>query len=78
MIDYAAVKPGDRPRITWIGAPGFASLGDEVVVLQCTTNKCGSCLVENPKTRATARFHLACGAARLERIEAVDAAGGAA
>jgi len=68
MIDYAKTKPGDRLRITGMGAPGFAHLGDEVEVLECSTERCGRCLVRHCTTGATAKFVLSCGAQRLEPV----------
>ena len=32
MIDYEKTQPGDKLRITGMGAPGFAMLGDIVTV----------------------------------------------
>lgn len=69
MIDYAKTKAGDRLRITGMGAPGFARLGDEVEVLECSPDNHGRCLVKNVKTGTTAEFVLTCGAQRLERAE---------
>lgn len=67
MIDYATTKPGDKLRITGMGAPGFAELGETVTVTQC-----------NGKNKLYARnaagdevfFALTCGAQRLEHIDA--------
>ena len=74
MIDYAKIKPGDRLRITGAGAPGFAQLGDEVEVLNCSAEKRGRCLVRHCATGATAVFELPCGAQRLEPASAAKSA----
>ena len=65
MIDYSKVKPGDRLRITGMGAPGFAQLGDVVTVTVCTSENHGCCDVVNDNGES-ASFVLTCGAQRLE------------
>lgn len=65
MIDYAKVKAGDKLRITGMGAPGFAKLGEIVTVEKCTADNHGRCDVVN-EAGAKAYFVLACGAERLE------------
>jgi hypothetical protein len=67
MISYAETKPGDKLRITGIGAPGFALLGDVVTVKSC--NGSNRVDVVHDVTGAEAYFALTCGAARLEQIE---------
>ena len=66
MIDYAKVKPGDKLRITGMGAPGFAKLGDTVTVTACTAENHGRCDVVHDETGQPAFFVLTCGAQRLE------------
>jgi hypothetical protein len=63
MIDYAKIKPGDKLRITGMGAPGFAKLGDIVEVI--STNGRTRCDVKR-EDGETASFALTCGAERLE------------
>lgn len=69
MIDYSKVKPGDKLRITGMGAPGFAKLGDIVTVKSCTAENNGRCDVIHDKTGRGAFFILTCGAERLEPVE---------
>lgn len=67
MIDYSEIKPGDKLRITGMGAPGFAKLGDVVTVASCNgTNRCD---VVHDETGDPAYFALTCGAQRLEPVE---------
>lgn len=66
MIDYSKVKAGDQLRITGMGAPGFAKLGDTVTVEACTANNHGRCDVIHDVTGEKAYFALTCGAQRLE------------
>lgn len=68
MIDYSEVKPGDKLRITGMGAPGFAKLGDIVTVKSCTPANHGRCDVVHDETGAEAFFALTCGAQRLEPV----------
>ena len=68
MIDYAMVKPGDKLRITGMGAPGFAALGDVVTVQKCTALNNGRCDVVHDRTGEEAFFVLTCGAERLEQV----------
>lgn len=65
MIDYSKVRPGDKLRITGMGAPGFARLGDTVTVEACTADNHGRCDVVNAAGEK-AYFALTCGAQRLE------------
>jgi hypothetical protein len=66
MIDYATTKAGDKLRITGMGAPGFARLGEIVTVTAC--NGINRCDVVNERGES-AYFALTCGAQRLERVE---------
>lgn len=66
MIDYSEIKPGDKLRITGMGAPGFAKLGDIVTVEACTVENRGRCDVIHDVTGEKAFFALTCGAQRLE------------
>ena len=68
MIDYAKVKPGDKLRITGMGAPGYAILGDIVTVEACTAENHGRCDVVHDVTGEKAYFALTCGAERLEPV----------
>jgi hypothetical protein len=72
MIDYTTTKPGDKLRITGMGAPGFARLGDVVTVTAC--NGKNRCDVVN-ESGESAYFALTCGAQRLEPIAAVPQTG---
>lgn len=69
MIDYSKVNPGDKLRITGMGAPGFAKLGDVVTVVRCTPANHGRCDVVHDRTGKEAFFALTCGAQRLEPVE---------
>jgi len=66
MIDYAKVQAGDKLRITGMGAPGFAKLGDIVTVKSCTSENHGRADVVHDETGEEAYFALTCGAERLE------------
>lgn len=68
MIDYSQVRAGDKLRITGMGAPGFAKLGDIVTVKACTPEKYGRCDVVHDETGKEAYFALTCGAQRLETL----------
>ena len=67
MIDYSKTKAGDKLRITGMGAPGFAKLGDTVTVKSCNGKNCVD--VVNDATGEEAYFALTCGAQRLEVSE---------
>jgi hypothetical protein len=67
MIDYSKTKAGDKLRITGMGAPGFAKLGDTVTVKSCNGNNRVD--VVNDATGEEAYFALTCGAQRLEVSE---------
>ena len=64
MIDYSKLTPGQKLRITGMGAPGFAKLGDLVEVV--STNGTKWCYVKHVVTGEEAYFALTCGAQRLE------------
>lgn len=66
MIDYKTTRPGDKLRITGMGAPGFAELGDIVTVESC--NLQNRVDVVNDKTGERVYFALTCGAQRLEVV----------
>lgn len=66
MIDYSKIAPGDKLKIVGRGAPGFAKLGDTVVVV--STNGKNRCDVRHEITDDEAYFALTCGAERLEAI----------
>ena len=68
MIDFSQTKEGDKLRITGMGAPGFAKLGDIVTVRSCTAANHGRCDVVNDETGKEAFFALTCGAQRLENV----------
>ena len=68
MIEYSKVKMGDKLRITGMGAPGFAKLGDIVTVTG--TNGTNRCDVVNERGEP-AYFALTCGAQRLEPVAPV-------
>lgn len=68
MIDFAEIVPGDKLRITGMGAPGFAKLGDTVTVKSCTPDNHGRCDVVHDEIGAEAFFALTCGAERLEKV----------
>jgi len=69
MIDYSEIQPGQKLRITGMGAPGFAELGDIVTVVSCTAKNNGRCDVRHDPSGEIAYFVLTCGAERLETIE---------
>lgn len=64
MIEYDKIKEGDKLRVTGMGAPGFAKLGDIVTVK--STNGKNRCDVVHDETGDEAYFALTCGAQRLE------------
>ena len=65
MIDYNDVNNGDVLKITGVGAPGYAKLGDLVRVTEVHRN---SVMVEN-RDGDSCEFVYNCGAARLEPTE---------
>lgn len=65
MIDYSNVKVGDILRITGLGAPGFANLGDLVVVEKILPDPG----VRVKRAKLSADFVYECGAKRLEPID---------
>ena len=65
MIDYAKVKRGDIVRVVGVGAPGYATLGDLLRIVEVHTN---GVLVED-KRGQPCEFVYNCGAARLEPTE---------
>jgi len=69
MIDFSKVKPGDKLRVTGMGAPGFAELGDIVTVESCTPANHGRCDVIHDGSGEKVFFVLTCGAQRLELVE---------
>lgn len=71
MIDFATTNVGDQLRITGMGAPGFAKLGDIVEVTE--TNHENKLYVKHGETGETAFFALTCGAQRLEHVNEVAA-----
>jgi len=68
MIDYSKVQTGDKLRITGMGAPGFAQLGDIVTVIKCSPDNNGRCDVRHDRTKQISCFVLTCGAQRLELL----------
>lgn len=68
MIDYKKVKAGDKLRITGMGAPGYAKLGDIVTVKSCSDHNHGRCLVVT-EDGTEIGFLLTCGAQRLEVVD---------
>lgn len=67
MINYSEIKVGEKLKITGMGAPGFAKLGDIVTVI--TTNGANRCDVTHDETGEAAYFALTCGAQRLEKLK---------
>ncbi len=67
MIDYATTKIDDKLRITGMGAPGFAKLGDIVTVTK--NNGTNKLHVRHDDTGEEAFFALTCGAQRLEHVK---------
>lgn len=65
MIDYSETCVGDKLRVTGMGAPGFAKLGDIVTVKEVRHNRVD---VVHDETGAEAYFALTCGAERLEAV----------
>lgn len=66
MIEYSKLSPGQKLRITGMGAPRFAKLGDIVTVK--STNGTNRCDVVHDATNEEAYFALTCGAQRLEPV----------
>jgi len=69
MIEYSKLRVGNKLRITGMGAPGFADLGDIVTVER--TNNINRVDVVHDDTGESAYFALTCGAQRLEYKEEV-------
>lgn len=67
MIDYQNVEIGDQLKITGMGAPGFAKLGDVVTVTK--NNRTDKLFVKHNETGKEVFFALTCGAQRLEKID---------
>jgi len=68
VIDFGTIKPGDKVKVVGIGAPGFANLGDVLEITKAQVDR----VYAKREDGETAFFALACGAARLERIEEVS------
>ena len=66
MIDYSKVKIGDFLKIVGKGAPGFAKLGDPVVVTAIMPDT-GVRVARNDYEEA--EFLYSCGAERLEQVD---------
>jgi hypothetical protein len=66
MIEYQNVEIGDQLKITGMGAPGFAKLGDVVTVTK--NNKTDKLFVKHNETGEEVFFALTCGAQRLEKV----------
>lgn len=64
MVDFKKVHVGQKLKIVGEGAPGFAKLGDVVVVNEIGENRI-YCTNEKGET---AFFALTCGAQRLEEV----------
>lgn len=65
-IEFDKIIPGQKLRITGMGAPGFAKLGDIVEVV--STNGKNRCDVKREDGQV-AYFALTCGASRLEPVD---------
>tara|TARA_R110000851_G_scaffold183993_1_gene333425 strand:+ start:105 stop:308 length:204 start_codon:yes stop_codon:yes gene_type:complete len=65
MIEYNDVAVGDELKITGMGAPGFAKLGDVVTV---TKNNGKDKLHVVNEAGEEASFALTCGAQRLKHV----------
>ena len=63
MIKYSEIKIGEKLKITGMGAPGFAQLGDIVTVEKVAKNRVDVVNTNGDK----AFFALTCGAERLEK-----------
>jgi hypothetical protein len=68
MIDYSKVEVGDILKLTGVGAPGYAKLGD---LLRVTSKTVSGVKVED-KNGEACEFVFNCGAARLETTEWKD------
>ena len=65
MIDYKDVSVGDELEITGMGAPGFAEIGDIVIV---TKNNGKDKLYVKREDGKEVFFALTCGAQRLKHV----------
>jgi len=62
MIDFAAVKAGDKVTVVGMGAPGFAKLGDTLEITKTLPDR----VYAKREDGEEAFFALTCGASRLE------------
>lgn len=62
MIDFATIQVGQKVTVVGMGAPGFASLGDELEITKVEPNKVYAKRADGEE----AFFALTCGASRLE------------
>ena len=65
MIDFKTIKIGDKVKVVGMGAPGFAKLG-EILIISKTGKDRVSAKKENGEE---AEFYLTCGASRLEEVK---------
>ena len=64
MIDFNTIKIGDKVKVVGAGAPGFAKIGDELVIVSVEKNR----VYAKREDGETAYFALTCGANRLELV----------
>lgn len=64
MIDFKTIAVGDRVKVVGAGAPGFAELGDELVVTKALSDRVFAQRTDGEEVF----FALTCGAARLELV----------
>jgi hypothetical protein len=69
MIEFDKVNIGDKLKITGMGAPGFAKLGDIVTVIKTGKNRVD---VRHDVTGDEVFFALTCGASRLDPVVETD------
>ena len=66
MIDFNDISVGEKVKVVGAGAPGFASLGDELEITKVMKDR----VYAKRNDGEEAFFALTCGAARLEKLSA--------
>lgn len=66
MIDFNDIEGGEKVKVVGAGAPGFASLGDELEITRVLNDR----VYAKREDGEEAFFALTCGAARLEKVPA--------
>ena len=64
MIDFKTINVGDKVKVVGMGAPGFASLGQELEITKIENDR----VYARREDGEEAFFALTCGASRLEPV----------